>query len=129
MTPYTKFGNSLSIQDAGYTRYNDKSKSEMENLCNKNLSCLGYYAGGQQALLWELGGAGNWAKANDRADLYVKNPSNLDKYTFQQNKDIGGEQNNISRLENTSINDVAAACNANNECKAFNTHGWLKRKS
>lgn len=127
MGEYTKFTGKISPQDSHYINYpRGTSPNVMQKKCDEQSSCMGYYAGGQSALLYELHAAGNWAPSNDGTSLYIKNPPDLPKYKFEQNREVG---DNITYMDKTPLKEIATACDADPNCKAFSSRGWLKRKS
>ena len=130
MAQYTKFPNQISAQDGWHINYPmDKSASEMKKICDEQLGCQGYQTGGGgNTIFYGLYQAGNWTRVNDGRSLYVKKPPDLPKYKFLQNRDTQG--NDITHIGGKRpIKEVAAACDADPDCKAFNTYGFLKRKS
>jgi len=130
MTEYTKFPNQISAQDGWHINHpRSLSPGAMKQKCDEQLQCQGYVAGrGGNTIYYGLHQAGNWSRVNDGRDLYVKMPPDLPKYKFVQNRNV--RDNTITRIGNqTPIKDVVAACDADPECKAFNTYGELKSKS
>jgi len=120
MAQYTKFPNQISAQDGWHINYPmDKSASEMKKICDEQLGCQGYQTGGGgNTIFYGLYQAGNWTRVNDGRSLYVKKPPVLPKYKFLQNRDTQG--NDITHIGGKRpIKEVAAACDADPDCKAL----------
>ena len=120
--------------------YQDKTVEELKKLCESNDRCIGFNTLGYLKFyinkVEDLKSVGAYKRESD--GLYIndnkykkiknltKNKTFLhfDDYKFYPNKDSGG--NDYKFVANKSIEDLKEMCDNNEDCKGFNTLGFLK---